>query len=402
MTIHQKLLPEFNSKDSKTSKVDLPLLGAVLALLVTGLVMVSSASMSESDSIYGNSMYILLKQCIFVSGGLFCMLFMLLVPVRKIEQYSWVSLFVGISLLVIVLIVGREINGSVRWIPLGIFNLQASEAAKLCIVVYLAAYLVRRLDEVRSQWGGFLKPLLILIVSATLLLLEPDLGAVVVLVAASMGMIFMAGAPKIQFSVLFFLLLLAVGLLIWIEPYRMARLTSYWDPWGNAFGSGYQLTQALIAFGRGEWFGVGLGNSIQKLFYLPEAHTDFVFAVLAEEFGAFGSAVVVMLFLFVSWRVMQIGFRCEQKGLLFHGYVAYGFALLFGGQALINIGVNTGLLPTKGLALPLISYGGSSLLINCLAFGLLLRIDYERRLFKVKDKPARRGRSAVSQGGNHV
>ncbi|AMO57173.1 putative lipid II flippase FtsW [Endozoicomonas montiporae] len=402
MTIHQKLLQEFNSKGTKASMVDLPLLGAILTLLVIGLMMVSSASMGESDSIYGNPMYIMLKQCLFIGAGLFCMLFMMLIPVKKIERYSWASLFLGLSLLVLVLIVGREINGSVRWIPLGVFNLQASEAAKVCIVVYLAAYLVRRLDEVRTQWGGFLKPLLILITSAVLLLLEPDLGAVVVLMTASMGMIFMAGARKMQFTVLLILLGVAVGLLIWIEPYRMARLTSYLDPWGNAFGSGYQLTQALIAFGRGEWFGVGLGNSIQKLFYLPEAHTDFVFAVLAEEFGVFGCSVVVLLFLFISWRVLQIGFRCEQKGLLFHAYVAYGFALLFGGQALINIGVNTGLLPTKGLALPLISYGGSSLLINCLAFGLLLRIDYERRLFKVKEKPAERRRRAVSRGGQHA
>ncbi|MCW7553574.1 putative lipid II flippase FtsW [Endozoicomonas gorgoniicola] len=402
MTIHQKLLQEFNNNGTRASLIDLPLLGAILALLVVGLVMVSSASMSESDSIYNNSMYILFKQCLFVGGGLCCMLFMLLVPVRKIQQHSWHSLAMGIGLLVLVLFFGREINGSVRWIPLGVFNLQASEAAKLCIVVYLADYLVRRLPEVRTQWIGFLKPLAVLIASAMLLLVEPDLGAVVVLMTASMGMIFMAGARKAQFTVLIILLGLAVGLLIWIEPYRMARLASYLDPWGNAFGSGYQLTQALIAFGRGEWFGVGLGNSIQKLFYLPEAHTDFVFAVLAEEFGVFGCTVVVLLFLFISWRILQIGFRCEQKGLLFHGYVAYGFALLFGGQALINIGVNTGLLPTKGLALPLISYGGSSLLINCLAFGFLLRIDYERRLFNVKDKPAEQRRRSASRGGRHV
>lgn len=395
MTIHHKLLEEFSGKNPKDSVIDLPLLSAVVGLLVTGLVMVSSASMGEADSIYGNSLYILIKQGIFVAGGLMCMLFMMLIPVSKVEQYSWVSLFIGISLLVLVLVVGREINGSTRWIPLGVFNLQASEAAKLCIVVYLAAYLVRRLDDVRSKWGGFFRPMVILVASALLLLMEPDLGAVVVLMTAAMGMIFMAGARKLQFAVLMVLLGLSIVVLVWVEPYRMARITSYLDPWANAYGSGYQLTQALIAFGRGEWFGVGLGNSIQKLFYLPEAHTDFVFAVLAEEFGLFGCTLVLMLFLFVSWRVLQIGFRCEQKGLLFHGFIAYGFALLFGCQALINIGVSTGMLPTKGLALPLISYGGSSLLVNCLAFGLLLRIDYERRLYKVEEKPAVRRRRTV-------
>ncbi|MGI9278935.1 MAG: putative lipid II flippase FtsW [Endozoicomonas sp.] len=394
MTLHQKLLSEIASPfTGKSSALDLSLLGAVLGLLVVGLIMVSSASMEVAGSLYSNPFYILIKQGLFVGAGLFLMGIMLIVPVKTVEKYSWVSLFGGLGLLVIVLVVGREINGSVRWIPLGFFNLQASEAAKLMIVVYLAAYLVRRLEEVRTKWTGFLKPMAILFVSSVLLLMEPDFGALVVLMGASMGMIFLAGARLWQFIILILLLVGFIVALIVFEPYRMARLASYMDPWANAFGSGYQLTQSLIAFGRGEWFGEGLGNSLQKLFYLPEAHTDFVFAVLAEEFGVLGAVSVLTLILFISWRAMQIGFRAEAKKLLFHGYVAYGIGLLFGSQALINIGVNTGLLPTKGLALPLISYGGSSLLINCLAFGLLLRIDYERRQFNVETEKKSRGAS---------
>ncbi|WP_257276276.1 MULTISPECIES: putative lipid II flippase FtsW [unclassified Endozoicomonas] len=393
MTLHHKLLSEIRSPFAgrRDSALDFPLLGAVLVLLVIGLIMVSSASMEVAGSLYSNPFYILIKQVFFVFVGLSLMGGILMVPVKTIEKYSWLSLFGGLGLLLAVLVVGREVNGSVRWIPLGFFNLQASEAAKLMIVVYLAAYLVRRLDEVRTKWTGFFKPMTILFVSSTLLLMEPDLGALVVLMGASMGMIFLAGARLWQFIILILLLVGSIAALIVFEPYRMARLASYMDPWANAFGSGYQLTQSLIAFGRGEWFGEGLGNSLQKLFYLPEAHTDFIFAVLAEEFGVLGAVFVLTLILFISWRALQIGYRAEAKKLLFHGYVAYGIGLLYSSQALINIGVNTGLLPTKGLALPLISYGGSSLLINCLAFGLLLRIDYERRQFNVETDKKSRG-----------
>lgn len=397
MTIHQRLFNEFSASIKEGNRqLDIPLLGAVLGLLVIGLVMVSSASMGVSDSIYDNPFYILIKQGIFVFTGLALMFGALLISVATVEKYSWLSLFAGLALLVVVLIVGREINGSVRWIPLGFFNLQASEAAKLLIVIYLAAYLVRRLEEVRTQWSGFFKPMGILALSALLLLMEPDFGALVVLMGASMGMIFLAGARLWQFIILIILLAAFIVALVVFEPYRMARLTSYMDPWANAYGSGYQLTQALIAFGRGEWFGEGLGNSIQKLFYLPEAHTDFVYAVLAEEFGVIGAVFVLLLFLFIAWRALQIGFRAEQKGMLFHGFLAYGYGLLFGSQALINIGVNTGLLPTKGLALPMISYGGSSLLINCMALGLLLRIDYERRQYRVDEKKQAGGNNGKS------
>lgn len=387
---------EPSEQDTSTLyNVDVVLLGAVLALLAIGLVMVGSASMDVSSATFGDPLRVVFKQFLFMSVGLLAMGLMMLFPISRIQQMSWVGLLIAFFLLVVVLVVGREINGSVRWIPLGFFNLQASEIAKLCVVIYLAGYLVRHLEEVRTQWSGFIKPMFVMAGLALLLLAEPDLGALVVLTVAVMGMIFMAGARFHQFLVMIAGVIILIGLMIWMEPYRMARITSYMDPWAHAFGSGYQLTQALIAFGRGAWFGEGLGNSIQKLFYLPEAHTDFVFAVLAEEFGIVGSLLILGLFLFIAWRSLQLGARSEAKGLLFHGFVAYGIALLFASQALINIGVNTGLLPTKGLALPLISYGGSSLIVNCLAFGILLRIDFERRkAIPVETKPVA-GRKTV-------
>ena len=387
MKFYQNPLNKISSPvDSTKNILDLSLFCSIFGLLVIGLVMVSSASMEVSGNTYSTAFYILIKQIIFVFTGLFVMGGMLMVTVNTVKQYSWIFLVGGLGLLLIVLIVGREINGSIRWIPLGVFNFQASEAAKLMIIVYLAAYLVRRLDEVRTRWTGFLKPMAILAFSAVLLLMEPDFGSLVVLMIAAMGMIFLAGARLWHFIILIFLLISFIIALIIFEPYRMARLISYINPWENPFDSGYQLTQSLIAFGRGEWFGEGLGNSLQKLFYLPEAHTDFVYAVLAEEFGVVGSVFVLILFLFIAWRALQIGCKAEQKKLLFHSYVAYGIGLLFSSQAFINIGMNTGLLPTKGLALPMISYGGSNLLTNCLAFGLLLRIDYERRQYAIQKK----------------
>ena len=367
---------------SALTGIDVILLAAVLALLAIGLVMVGSASMDVSGDIFGGPLQIVSKQFLFTLFGLLVMAGAMLFPIEYMRQWSWVGLVVAGVLLALVLLVGREINGSTRWIPLGFFNLQASEVAKLGVVIYMAGYLVRHLEQVRSSWWGVAKPLSIMVCLGAGLLAEPDLGALVVLTIAVMGMIFMAGMPIFQILGMIALATAAVGLLIVIEPYRMARVISYTDPWAHAYGSGYQLTQALIAFGRGAWLGEGLGNSIQKLFYLPEAHTDFIFAVLAEEFGVIGSLSVLTLFLFVIWRSLQVGTRAEAKGMLFCAYLAYGITLLFASQVLINLGVNTGVLPTKGLALPMISYGGSSLLVNCLAFGILLRIDFERRQLK--------------------
>ncbi|PJE80361.1 putative peptidoglycan glycosyltransferase FtsW [invertebrate metagenome] len=375
-------LQAFFARGEHKPVTDQVLLAVVLVLLTIGLLMVASASTDVANSMLGSPLAMFFKQLVYVCMGLGCLFLMLHVPVEKLEQGSWLLLLLAIVLLVAVLVVGREINGSVRWIHLGFFNLQASEAAKLCVIIYMAAYLVRRLEEVRTQWIGFIKPMAVLSFTAFLLLLEPDFGSLVILMGAAVGMIFMAGARLLPFAVLILVMTLIVVLLVLIEPYRMARLTSYMDPWSNAFGSGYQLTQSLIAFGRGDFLGEGLGNSIQKLFYLPESHTDFVYAVLAEEFGAVGSIIVLFLFLLVGWRALAIGSRAEKVGLLFHGFVAYGIAILFVSQSFINLGVSTGLLPTKGIALPLVSYGGSSLLINCIAMGILLRVDFERQVMK--------------------
>jgi cell division protein FtsW len=271
------------------------------------------------------------------------------------------------------------VNGSTRWINLGIIRLQVSEPAKLLAFIYMAGYLVRRGDEVRNSGAGFLKPLGLLLVAAVLLLLEPDFGATVVLMTTALVMMFMAGVSLWKFGGLIALAGAAFASLAILSPYRLNRLTAFIDPWNDPFNTDFQLTQSLIAIGRGEWFGVGLGASIQKLFYLPEAHTDFVFAVFAEEMGLVGITVLLGLYAFVVFRSYRIAATAEQGGNLFAAYLAYGIGTWLGIQAIINIGVNTGLLPTKGLTLPLMSYGGSSMLVSCVAIALLLRIDYETR-----------------------
>jgi cell division protein FtsW len=276
-------------------------------------------------------------------------------------------------------------------------NLQASEVAKFCLIIYVAGYLERFLPQVRRQWGAFLRPLVVMALIAFLLILEPDYGAVVVMTACVMGMLLMAGAPWGRFALLL-VLVAGGGLLLAIaEPYRLARLTSFADPWADQFASGYQLTQALIAFGRGHWLGVGLGNSVQKLFYLPEAHTDFVFAVIAEELGLFGALIVVGLFALLVYRAMAVGRRAELARMPFAAYLSYGIALVVGVQAFINIAVSTGMLPTKGLTLPLLSYGGSSLVISAMMMALLLRADIEvRQAWRRSAAAASVGQAAVS------
>jgi len=285
------------------------------------------------------------------------------------------------AMLVLVLLpgVGVEVNGASRWINVGLFNVQVSELAKLFFIIYLASYLARHGEEVRTQISGFLKPIGLLVIAAVLLLLEPDFGATVVLAAIVMGMIFMAGVKLFQFGgVLGLGALLMAGMAV-SSPYRMKRLTTFIDPWADPFDSGFQLTQSLIAIGRGEWFGVGLGASIQKLFYLPEAHTDFVFAVLAEELGLLGVCTIIVLYAVLVWRAFVIAAQAVKAENFFASYLAYGIGIWFGLQSFINIGVNMGLLPTKGLTLPLMSYGGSSMVVMCAAIALLLRIDYETR-----------------------
>jgi cell division protein FtsW len=266
-----------------------------------------------------------------------------------------------------------------RWISLGFMNVQPSEFAKLATVLYMASYLERRRDEVQSKWSGFIKPLLVLALLAVLLLLEPDFGAVVVLMLASLALLFLGGVKASQFILTAVVVLGASVLILLSQPYRLKRLTGYWEPWTqeNVYGSGYQLTQSLIAFGRGEFSGVGLGNSIQKLFYLPEAHTDFVFAIWSEETGLLGAALIISLFVYIFIKAMKLGRKAYESQQYFPAFVAYGMGLLIGFQGFINLGVNMGLLPTKGLTLPFVSYGGSSLIVCFIALGLLLRVHHE-------------------------
>jgi cell division protein FtsW len=358
------------------------LLCAVIILIMMGLLMVTSASIVISNRVYGQSFHFLWRQLICLAMGLVSAGCIFRTQIAYWQKWGGAILLLTVIFLVIVLIpgVGREVNGSMRWIGYHSFGLQVSEFAKLSIIIYLAGYLVRRLQEVRSSFKGFLKPLFILGILSILLLKEPDFGATVVILMTAMGMLFLSGVKIYQFALLLLLAAVTLASLAVSSPYRLERLTTFLNPWASQFDSGYQLIQSLIAFGRGGWFGVGLGASIQKLFYLPEAHTDFLFAVVAEEWGLVGALVMMGLFALVVVRGMKIGYLAEKYDKPFAAYLAYGLTLWIGLQAMINIGVNIGVFPTKGLTLPLVSYGGSSLLASCMAVALLLRIDYETRL----------------------
>jgi len=374
--------PNRRSEVNSPARFDLSLVLAVAALLALGLVMVGSASIAIADRELSQPFYFLIRQSIFVIIGVAIASVVVMVPLYVWERFSALLLLSGIMLLMVLLIpgIGHSVNGSIRWLSLGVFNLQPSELMKLFVIVYLAGYLVRRGEEVRNRVWGFMKPMLLLMVIALLLLMEPDLGATAVIFATALGMMFLGGVRLWQFGVLLMMVLSAIAVLTITSPYRMERVTAFLNPWADPFNSGFQLTQSLIAFGRGEWFGLGLGGSIQKLFYLPEAHTDFVFAVLAEELGLLGSVSVVLLFSFIAWRAFRIAMNAQKLGLDFAAYTAFGISLWICMQAFINIGVNMGVLPTKGLTLPLMSYGGSSMLVTCTAIALLLRVDIETRI----------------------
>jgi cell division protein FtsW len=295
------------------------------------------------------------------------------------ERSGVMLLIFALFLLVLVLVpgIGKTVNGSTRWLPLGIINLQVSELVKLFLIVYVAGYLVRHGDAVCSSLWGFLKPMLTVGLAGLLLLMEPDFGATVVIMGTVLGMTFLAGARFIQFILFVMLFAGAASMLIITSPYRMQRIISFLNPWADPFDSGFQLTQSLIAIGTGGWFGTGLGGSVQKLFYLPESHTDFLFAVLSEELGFIGVTVVILLYSVLFFRSLKIATQAEKAGNYFAAYLAYGIGIWLSMQAIINMGVNIGLLPTKGLTLPLMSYGGSSLIVCCMAVGLLMRIHYE-------------------------
>ena len=366
---------------NRVPRLDYPLLLAAVALASLGLVMVASASITLADRDLGQPFYYAMRQAIYIGIGVLLAFPVYRMRLALLEQGGPVLLVAALALLLAVLIpgVGREVNGSMRWINAGLFNLQVSEPAKLMILIYLAGYLARHGEELRQQLSGFLKPMVLLGLAALLLLLEPDFGATVVLMATAMGMIFLAGVRLWHFSGMLGLAGLSLAGLAVSSPYRMERLTTFLNPWADPFDSGFQLTQSLIAIGRGELSGVGLGASIQKLFYLPEAHTDFVFAVLAEELGLLGVFVVIALYAVVVWRAFAIALQAEKSGNVFAACLAYGIGIWISLQSFINMGVNMGLLPTKGLTLPLMSYGGSSMVVMCVAIALLLRIDGETR-----------------------
>ena len=362
----------------------------ICLLFAFGMLMMTSASIEIASSQYGDPFYFLKRQGFFSFLGFTVLIITLHTPLSLWKRTSWLLLIGSFVLLFLVLVpgIGKVVNGSARWLDLGIFNLQPSELAKIFIVIYLASYLDRHLKEVREDWSGFLKPLLIVGLAAILLQLEPDHGALVILTLTAFCMIFLAGAKLYRFLIMLLLFLGAVAYLAMTKPYVVVRFSSYLNPWAaeNVFSGSYQLTQALIAFGRGEWIGVGLGNSIQKLYFLPEAHNDFVLAIVGEELGLIGVSLIVMLFCALVFMAFSIGKDAEKKGAVFEAFVAYGIGLLFAGQAMVNIGVNTGLLPTKGLTLPFLSYGGASLIVSFFMAALLLRVQYEIERPRIEEK----------------
>jgi len=357
------------------------LLGCVATLVGLGLVMMTSASITVADRGYGDALHFFWRHLLALGIGIVLGAGVLSTPLEVLQRLSGMFLALGMALLLLVLApgIGREVNGSLRWIALGPATLQASEVAKLCVVIYLAAYMVRHGEQVRERFIGFIKPIGLLTVVAFLLLLEPDYGAAAVLFATCLGMLFLAGVSLARFLAWGVVAVAALASVAVLKAYRLTRLFTFADPWSDPYDAGFQLTQALIAFGRGEWFGVGLGASIQKLFYLPEVHTDFVLAVIAEELGFAGTACVILLYTFLVWRTFDISGRVLRSGRTFQSYLVNGAGLLLGLQAFVNMGVNMGVLPTKGLPLPFVGYGANNLIVSCVAVSIILRAAHESK-----------------------
>lgn len=358
---------------------DVTLVISALFLLAVGLVMVASSSVEIADRATGDPLYYFKRQAIFAVLGVLAALLLTKIRLAYWENSGIALLFLMITLLVLVLVpgVGRTAYGSTRWLALGPLGIQVSEVVKLLLVLYLAGYMVKHGRQIVESFAGIVKPMLVLIVLLTLLLLEPDFGAAIVLLAITLGMFCLAGAKIWNFIFLLFASAVSMAAVAVSSPYRLERLTAFLNPWSDPFGSGFQLTQSLIAIGSGSWTGLGLGASVQKLFYLPKAHNDFVFAVIAEELGLVGVTMILLLFMVLVYRCFAIGRWVEKKGMKFGAQVCYGIGIWIGLQAFINIGVNMGVLPTKGLTLPLVSAGGSSLLVVCMAIGLVTRVYIE-------------------------
>ena len=361
------------------------------ALISIGLIMVASASIGIADQQTQDPFYYAKRQFLRILISLALMWFACKIPLTFWNRHGMLLMLGSIILLAVVLIpgVGHTVNGSTRWLNFGLFTFQVSEVAKLFLIIYLSGYLIRRSEEVQTNTMGFIKPMIILALASGLLVLEPDFGAAAVLLMTGLGLMFLGGVRFGQFILFVLGTLCIMGLLAVSSPYRLARITSFIDPWADPFNSGFQLTQSLIAIGSGGWFGSGLGGSIQKLSYLPEAHTDFMFAIFAEEFGFAGQLVLIGLFGLFAIRCFSVARMALEKQQAFAAYLAYGVGLLITLQAVINIGVNMGALPTKGLTLPFISYGGNSILSMSFAVGLVLRAYYE---YQVGDAAAGAGR----------
>ncbi len=364
---------------SRSVGYDRWLLFVMVVLLCIGTVMISSASVMESFMRYGDELYQMKKHIMTIVMALFCAVITVMIPTKTLNKFSLVGMMLSLALLILVLIVGREINEAKRWINLGFFNLQPAEVLKICWILYFSSYTTRKIDAVSNTLLGFLKPLVFIGIMAGLLLAQPDFGSTMVVASITFAILWVAGAGFIKYVFVLLVGMLAAYLVVIAQPYRLLRITSFLDPWADQFGSGYQLTQSLMAFGRGGLFGNGLGNSIQKLGYLPEAHNDFVMAILGEEFGFIGVCVVLLLEMVIVFKALKLAFSILRHNALFQGYVAYGIGIWFFIQTVINIGVASGTFPTKGLTLPLISYGGSAMIVSMCACAILLRIDYEWR-----------------------
>jgi len=362
-------------------KIDFIFFGLFLFLCLFGLLAVATASIEFSDSITGEPLNFTKKQFIHLLAGFFLFLLFLSIPLAFWENFDRLFLGLGIILLVMVFIpgIGFEVNGSHRWIRIGPFGLQPSEIMKLLSIVYIAGYSVRRLKDLQSNWLGFFRPAVLVVLVVSLILIQPDLGTSAVIFATVLGMLFVAGAQMKQFLLVIGLGLLGISALIIFVPWRWERIISFMDPWTDPFGGGYQLTLSLMAIGRGEWFGVGLGEGLMKLGYLPDAHTDFIFSVIVEEMGLFTAILIISSLFFISFRSFYIGRKALERNLYFGFFIAYGVAILVGLHTFINVGVATGLLPTKGLTLPFLSYGGTNLLIMCCLCALVLRVDQETK-----------------------
>lgn len=357
------------------------LMFAVVGLIFIGLTMVASSSVVISTKNYHAPFHFFLRQIVYLVFGLFLSLIIIRTDSSVWEKLSIPLIILCLILLLLVLVpgVGKVVNGARRWIAFGPIGIQISELTKVAIILYLAGYLVRQKDMLGQNIIAFLKPIFILSIFAVCLLLEPDFGATVVISAIVLSMLFLTGVKLRYYLGLGFIIVLFLAILAISSPYRLLRLTTFLNPWADQFNSGYQLTQSLIAFGRGGWFGVGLGEGVQKLLYLPEAHTDFLFAVLAEEAGLVGILLVLGLYSILVIRGLTIGYNAHYQERYFASYTAYGITCWLGLQAAINMGVNAGLLPTKGLTLPLMSYGGASMVVCLCVVALLLRIDHENR-----------------------